>query len=322
MTERKAGDVALDFFLLLSPPSLDDTSCLAAWRLSAGCSVTYQSTRQGTALSYNPVAARHRMAEVDQSYFDPANHPPPGTGPGPPGVPGGTDRSYSVDIIVCACVSAVIGFAFVGMRFYTRMFILRVLNSEDWLILLALVSIILLATQIMAWCPLTSMHAQGLLDGHVWWIYPRFDSLADITVFMLLIRFFLACSLQRQLSATALMPGWSPSRTSLAWPRSVDYSKRPLLVAYPLPGSWLTISFSGRVVHDSLLPAQPLVLTSIHPASLPPDMELPLDPARGQRPPRLRHDLQGSHIRRLHDGVHPSASLLGLRAPEGVILPR
>lgn len=84
------------------------------------------------------------MAQPDPSYFDPANHPAPGTGPGPPGVPGGTDRSYSVEIMVCACVTTAIGFTFVGMRFYTRMFILRVMNWEDWLILIALVSPLLI----------------------------------------------------------------------------------------------------------------------------------------------------------------------------------
>ncbi|KAK5654227.1 hypothetical protein OQA88_7402 [Cercophora sp. LCS_1] len=71
------------------------------------------------------------------NYTNPANHPPPGTGPGPPGVPGGTDRSYSVDIIVCAVITALIGSVFVGLRFYARYFIVRVLHWEDWLILAA-----------------------------------------------------------------------------------------------------------------------------------------------------------------------------------------
>ncbi|KAK3356363.1 hypothetical protein B0T25DRAFT_536591 [Lasiosphaeria hispida] len=74
---------------------------------------------------------------ADANYTNPANHPPPGTGPGPPGVPGGTDRSYSVDIIICAAVTAAISFVFVAMRFYTRLFIVRVLHWEDWLILIA-----------------------------------------------------------------------------------------------------------------------------------------------------------------------------------------
>jgi hypothetical protein len=74
---------------------------------------------------------------ADAFYLNPANHPAAGTGPGPPGVPGGTDRSYSVDIMVCAVVTALISFIFVGMRFYTRLFIVRLLHWEDWLILAA-----------------------------------------------------------------------------------------------------------------------------------------------------------------------------------------
>lgn len=63
--------------------------------------------------------------------------PPPtlGTGPGPLGVPGGTDRSYSNDIITCAVVTAVIGTVFVALRFYARRVLVSVLNWEDWLIL-------------------------------------------------------------------------------------------------------------------------------------------------------------------------------------------
>lgn len=64
----------------------------------------------------------------------------PGTGPGPLGVPGGTDRSYSVDIIVCAAGTALVSFAFVALRFYARIFIVRVLHWEDWLILAGQVS--------------------------------------------------------------------------------------------------------------------------------------------------------------------------------------
>ena len=74
---------------------------------------------------------------ADAFYLNPANHPAPSTGPGPLGVPGGTDRSYSLDIIVCAVVTAMISFVFVGMRFYIRLFIVRVLYWEDWLILAA-----------------------------------------------------------------------------------------------------------------------------------------------------------------------------------------
>lgn len=65
---------------------------------------------------------------------------PPGTGPGPIGVLGGTDRSYSVDIMVCAASTAAIGLVFVALRFYTRWFIMQVLNWEDWLLLASQVS--------------------------------------------------------------------------------------------------------------------------------------------------------------------------------------
>lgn len=74
---------------------------------------------------------------ADANYTDPANHPLPGTGPGPPGVPGGTDRSYSVDIMVCAVLTATISFTLVALRFYVRLYIVRVLHWEDWLLLLA-----------------------------------------------------------------------------------------------------------------------------------------------------------------------------------------
>ncbi|KAK3356514.1 hypothetical protein B0T25DRAFT_497110 [Lasiosphaeria hispida] len=63
--------------------------------------------------------------------------PPPRTGPGPLGVLGGSDRSYQVDIIVCAVVTAIIGCVFVALRFYTRRVIIYVLGWEDWLILAA-----------------------------------------------------------------------------------------------------------------------------------------------------------------------------------------
>ncbi len=61
----------------------------------------------------------------------------PGTGPGPLGMPGGTDRSYQVDIIICAVATAIIGVIFVALRFYARRIIIHVLDWEDWLILVA-----------------------------------------------------------------------------------------------------------------------------------------------------------------------------------------
>ena len=65
---------------------------------------------------------------------------PPSAGRGPLGVPGGVDRSYQVDIIVCAAITAVIGCVFVALRFYTRRVIVYVLGWEDWLILIAQVT--------------------------------------------------------------------------------------------------------------------------------------------------------------------------------------
>ncbi|KAK3339821.1 hypothetical protein B0T25DRAFT_489625 [Lasiosphaeria hispida] len=78
------------------------------------------------------------MADADESVLPPPA-PPPGTsaGRGPLGMPGGQDRSYQVDIMVCAVITAVIGTVFVALRFYTRRVIINVLGWEDWLILAA-----------------------------------------------------------------------------------------------------------------------------------------------------------------------------------------
>ncbi|KAK5658438.1 hypothetical protein OQA88_1827 [Cercophora sp. LCS_1] len=75
------------------------------------------------------------MADANATTMPPP--PPPGTGPAPLGVPGGADRSYSVDIMVCAVFTAVIGSVFVGLRFYTRRILINVLGLEDWLMLAA-----------------------------------------------------------------------------------------------------------------------------------------------------------------------------------------
>ena len=72
--------------------------------------------------------------------WPPGLPPPDSIGRGPIGVPGGTDRSYSVDIIVCAVITGFIGSVFVALRFYTRGIMLKVLSWEDWLILVAQVS--------------------------------------------------------------------------------------------------------------------------------------------------------------------------------------
>lgn len=64
--------------------------------------------------------------------------------PGPTGPPigiHGPERSYSTDIIVCSVITSVIGCVFVGLRFYTRIVIRRVLGLEDWLILIAQVRV-------------------------------------------------------------------------------------------------------------------------------------------------------------------------------------
>ena len=70
---------------------------------------------------------------------DAGTPPMPPTGPtGPPyGIMIGTERSYSVDIIVCSVITAVVGTIFVGLRFYARGVCMRVLALEDYFILIA-----------------------------------------------------------------------------------------------------------------------------------------------------------------------------------------
>jgi len=77
------------------------------------------------------------MADANATLSPPPPPPPPGTGRGPLGVPGGQDRSYQVDIIVCAVITSFIGCIFVGLRFYTRRILINVLGLEDWLMLAA-----------------------------------------------------------------------------------------------------------------------------------------------------------------------------------------
>jgi len=92
------------------------------------------------------------MANATLSFPEPPNiSHAPGTGPGPLGVPGGTDRSYSVDIMVCAVLTSVIGLVFVGLRFYARFVIVRVLNWEDWVILVAQVGLVLFFLRLPIW---------------------------------------------------------------------------------------------------------------------------------------------------------------------------
>ncbi|KAK4451283.1 hypothetical protein QBC34DRAFT_323039 [Podospora aff. communis PSN243] len=78
------------------------------------------------------------MADSDNATGPPLRLPVQpsllGYGSGPIGVPWGTDRGYSVDIMVSAVVTAFIGTVFVFLRFYTRRVIISVLNWEDWLI--------------------------------------------------------------------------------------------------------------------------------------------------------------------------------------------
>ncbi|KAK3360631.1 hypothetical protein B0T25DRAFT_496594 [Lasiosphaeria hispida] len=97
----------------------------------------------------------------------PALPPPPlpGTGPGPLGVPGGVDRSYSVDFIVCAVATGSIGVFVVALRFYTRRVIINVLNWEDWLIV---------AAQIFSLAMCAAFIYEAVLGAgtHVWLISP------------------------------------------------------------------------------------------------------------------------------------------------------
>lgn len=89
------------------------------------------------------------------------------------------DRSYQVDIIVCAVVTAVIGSVFVALRFYTRRVIVYVLGWEDWLIMAAQVSVVL----ILHWMGdgrrivLTFAACVDLLHRHVCGLRPWYNSL-------------------------------------------------------------------------------------------------------------------------------------------------
>ena len=66
-------------------------------------------------------------------------------------------ESFQTSIIVCAVVTWVIAAVFVGMRFYTRRCLIRVLGAEDWVILASLVvSAINSAGFIERWCFLFS----------------------------------------------------------------------------------------------------------------------------------------------------------------------
>jgi hypothetical protein len=133
--------------------------------------------------------------------------PAPGTGRGPLGVPGGTDRSYQVDIIVCAAVTAFIGVIFVAMRFYARGIIINVLDWEDWLILIAQVGTrILCALSGSSFPHISSMIVQVLTGGTAllhWNVYrlcPRYGFLAAPSPFRGgASDFWLTCNtLQRQ----------------------------------------------------------------------------------------------------------------------------
>jgi len=105
--------------------------------------------------------------------------PPPGSGPGPLGIPGGTDRSYQVDIIVCAVLTAVIGAVFVGLRFYARRIVVNVLGWEDWLILTSLVFSLFLShshhSGVSMRCDVnTDCLNLDLFHGNVCWVHPRY----------------------------------------------------------------------------------------------------------------------------------------------------
>lgn len=108
-----------------------------------------------------------------------APHPPPvaGTGRGPLGVPWGTDRSYSVDIMISAAITAVIGTGFVALRFYTRLVIISVRNWEDWVVLAAQVrseKAVLTAHLRRYFKYFTHSHhlCTDLFHPHVWGFHP------------------------------------------------------------------------------------------------------------------------------------------------------
>ncbi|KAM7219250.1 hypothetical protein V8F06_005419 [Rhypophila decipiens] len=79
-------------------------------------------------------------------------------------MPGGQDRSYQVDIMVCAVITAVIGTVFVALRFYTRRVIINVLGWEDWFMLAAQVFSIAMCAGFI--------HEANLGHGQHSWLVP------------------------------------------------------------------------------------------------------------------------------------------------------
>ncbi|KAK0655024.1 hypothetical protein B0T16DRAFT_3230 [Cercophora newfieldiana] len=87
--------------------------------------------------SSDTTASQAMPSPLPTSPLPPPGFPPIRTGFAPIGVPWGTDRDYSRDIMISAVVTAFVGTVFVIGRFYTRRVIISVLNWEDWLIVAA-----------------------------------------------------------------------------------------------------------------------------------------------------------------------------------------
>ncbi|OIW30360.1 hypothetical protein CONLIGDRAFT_366305 [Coniochaeta ligniaria NRRL 30616] len=62
----------------------------------------------------------------------------PAPPPPPPDLISNPDDNYQANIIVCAVLTCIIAALFVGLRFYTRRFLVRILGWEDWVILVSL----------------------------------------------------------------------------------------------------------------------------------------------------------------------------------------
>ncbi|KAH8908344.1 hypothetical protein BR93DRAFT_944032 [Coniochaeta sp. PMI_546] len=66
-----------------------------------------------------------------------ATPPPPAPLP-PPNLISNPHDNYQANIIVCAALTWIVAASFVGLRFYTRRWLVRILGWEDWVILASL----------------------------------------------------------------------------------------------------------------------------------------------------------------------------------------
>lgn len=91
--------------------------------MDPGAGVDSSSTANGT-FGHNPW--------VDEDFVGATFSPGP--------IPDQASRSLQVDIVVCSILTLLIAITFVGLRFYVRGYVSKVLGWSDWVILPALVS--------------------------------------------------------------------------------------------------------------------------------------------------------------------------------------